>query len=270
MVVRYLTGSEARRVKEAAVSNRDKAIVGVLLHTGMRIGECAGLKIKDLDREARTIRIERIVVPVTKTIKAIRDGHQNKTASLMSDKQKRNLYKPSRQLGIIMMDGSVRKVLPKELPDLLERDLNGTKEFVRIGTKAHGEKGRVVPMGDPETWQRLEAETLGRKPDSWLWRAGPQRGKVNHWDGRLSYPAIREACKRALSRAVVPKEKQHPHVFRHTFAVSLLKGVPGGERGDLRTLQRIGGWSNISMVAHYLDLVADDLVEIAEKVDLGY
>ena len=265
MVVRYLTPSEARRVKEAAVSNRDKAIVGVLMHTGMRIGECAGLKIKDLDRESRTIRLERIVVPITKTVKAIREGHQKAKGDSMTDRQKRNLYKPSRQLGIYLLDGSIKKVLPKELPDLLERDLAGTKEFVRIGTKSKGERGRVVPMTDQGTWLRLEAEMEGRDPESWLWRAGPQRGKVNHWDGRLSYPAIREACKRSLARAQVPKEKQHPHVFRHTFSVALLKSG-----GDLRTLQRIGGWSNITMVAHYLDLVAEDLVEITEKIELGY
>ena len=265
MVVRYLTTSEARRVKESAISNRDQAIVGILLHTGMRIGECAGLQVKDFDQEARTIRIERIVVPITKTIKAIREGHQRGKAINMTEGQKRNLYKPSRQLGIYLQDGSIRKVLPKELPDLLETALKGTKEFVRVGTKSKGERGRIVPMTDPSTWTRIRAEVEGRAPDDWAWRAGAQRGRPNHWNGRLSYPAIREVVKRAMARAQIPQEKQHPHALRHTFAVALLKGG-----GDLRTLQRIGGWANISMVAHYLDLVAEDLVEISAKVDLGF
>ncbi len=263
MVVRYLTGPEALRVKDGAISVRDQAIIGILLHTGMRIGECAGLQVKDFDEASRTVRIERIVVPVTKTIRAIREGHDN--GAKMSPGQKRNLYKPARQLGIYLQDGSIRKVLPKDLPALLEDELKGTKEFVRVGTKSKGERGRVVPLTDASTWTRIRAELEGRKPTDWAWRAGAQRGRPNHWGGRLSYPAIREVVKRAMIRAQIPEEKQHPHALRHTFAVSLLKGG-----GDLRTLQRIGGWSNITMVAHYLDLVTEDLVEISAKVELGY
>src|SRR5438105_1852833 len=60
--LRYLTTAEAARLKETVSSNRDRAIIGCLLHTGMRIGEVAALQVRDFDREAQTVRIERIIV----------------------------------------------------------------------------------------------------------------------------------------------------------------------------------------------------------------
>lgn len=259
MTIRYMTTEEASRTKEAAVSNRDKAMVGVLLHGGLRIGELCGLQVRDFDFEARTVRVERIVVPITKTLKGIEEGRGGKP-----------LYKPRRQLGIYMPDHSIRKVLPKDLPALCKAELPGTKEFVRVGTKSTGEYGRAVPfIGKDETtselWTRLKAEAEGRERLDWIWVAGPQRGKENHWGGRLSYPAAREVITRAMKRAGLDPDKCHPHVTRHTWATSWIRGG-----GDLVSLQRMGGWSNITMVAKYAALVADDLVIVAAKVDVGF
>lgn len=257
--MRYLSAVEAARLKEAPVSSRDRAIVRVLLHTGMRIGECAGLQVRDLDPESETVRLERIVVQTRNILDA-----QGKLKS-GSKKNKQGtfppMYRRGRTLGVYMPDGTVRRVLPDDLATLVT---NG--EFVRTGLKGRLDRSRTVPLVDAETWTLLKAEMAGRGPTDWLWRAGPQRGKNrNEANGRLSYPAMRDVVLRAMRRADVPREKAHPHTTRHTFAVYFLKAG-----GDLRTLQRCLGHSNIAMTARYLDLVADDLVEVSRKLRIAY
>lgn len=254
--MKYLTEVEAARVVEGALSNRDKAMARVLLGTGMRLGELCGLRWKDLDPEAKTISIERIVIPLgTGTVK-----FTGKNAMGYS------WYKATRQLTFLFPDGSVRQILPKDLPQILAKEFPDTREIVRVGTKAKGRYGRVIALVDPmgETWTRLAAERQGRKPDDWCWLSS-WKTKSKIWDGRMTYGTVTDAIYRWIQRAEIPKEKAHPHALRHTFAVlSLKKGA------SLRWVQRQLGHSNISMTARYLDLIATDLVELGSKLDLGF
>jgi site-specific recombinase XerD len=252
--LRYLTVVEAARLKDEVSSNRDRAIVGILLHTGMRIGECAGLQVRDFDFEAQTIRIERIVV---KTNSVVNRG----TRDIRLKKYGIPAYNGKRPISLVLEDGTIRQILAKDLPATI-----GTQaEFVKIGTKAHGDSGRTVPLTDQKTWQYLRAEIDDRDRNAWAWKAGFQGSPRVETHGRYSYTGMRDMVIRAMLRAGIPREKAHPHTARHTFAVHFLKNG-----GDLRTLQRIGGWSNINMVARYLEFVTEDLVDVSRRVKLGF
>jgi len=253
--LKYLTVAEAQRLKEAVTSNRDRAMIGILLHTGMRIGELAGLQVRDFDPEAKTIRIERIVVHTPFIIDRARAEYRHTG----KNRNGGNIYKPGREIVLVQEDGTTRVVRPKDLPSVV----SSTTDFVKLGTKAKGTGGRIVPLVDPTTWTWIEAERVGRDPKEWMWRAGSQNGKISK--DRMTYIGVRDVIIRASKRAQLPPEKRHPHVLRHTFAVHFLTNG-----GDLRTLQRIGGWSNLNTVAHYLDLVSADLVKISERVKLGF
>lgn len=68
----------------------------------------------------------------------------------------------------------------------------------------------------------------------------------------LTEQAVEKVCYRLSRRTGV---HIHPHRFRHTFAVNMLRaGV------DLRTLQRLMGHSDIRILARYLNLASDDAI----------
>ena len=54
---KYLTEAEARRLLEAAGSLREKAMIGLLLYGGFRVGELCSLLVLDIDFDERTLRI---------------------------------------------------------------------------------------------------------------------------------------------------------------------------------------------------------------------
>jgi integrase len=257
--MRYLTKVECQRLLEQPTNNRDRSILRVLLYTGMRIGELAALKVRDFDFEERTIRIERVLVAAGK--------------SLLENPNR--YYKKAKPIVIIEEDGQRSFVKPIDLPAYLKvgqgEGGKGRYEFVREGTKRHGRLGRVVPLGDEGTWKCLQAEFFGRDREAWAWIAGPrQNGALARYGkekrtSRLSWFGVRAMVIRAMKSAGIPPEKCHPHVTRHTFAVSYLKAG-----GTEVALQRIGGWSNITMLSVYADLVATDLVEMGKKLELGY
>jgi integrase len=67
--------------------------------------------------------------------------------------------------------------------------------------------------------------------------------------------AFRGACRRAKLVGVTP------HTLRHTFASRLaMAGV------DLRTLQELGGWSNLAMVERYAHLSPSHKAAAVERI----
>lgn len=256
MTIRYLKVDEVKRLLEAASCNRDRAIIRLLVRTGMRIGEAAALQVGDFDPIQKTVRVERSVVHTSMVLNRKNGALKYKSVGPAWVPK----YKKGKTLGILMEDGSVKQVLPEDLGATVKH----LGEFVKIGTKAHGQSGRVVMMADTEAWELIAGEIRGRGPQEWAWRAGAQKGTLG---GRLTWNGIVQMVKRTAKRANLPKELCHPHVLRHTFAVHFLKAG-----GDLRSLQRIGGWSNLNTVTVYTQFDTADLSAIQARVEakVGY
>ena len=75
-----------------------------------------------------------------------------------------------------------------------------------------------------------------------------------------SEPAYLRLTQKAFRQAGLDMKKAHPHCLRHTFArLWITRG------GDVESLRRILGHTNIGQTIHYVNLVSDDLVAKNEK-----
>jgi integrase len=105
-------------------------------------------------------------------------------------------------------------------------------------------KGRTIPMNS------LVRDGLERLPRRSEWVFARPNGKP--------YTAVRgfrTACQKAGLIDVTP------HTLRHTFATRLIEN---GE--DLRTVQELGGWSNLKMLERYGHVKASRKAEAVERL----
>lgn len=108
-----------------------------------------------------------------------------------------------------------------------------------------GRKTRTVYPG--HTWRRVMRIYLRRRnpaPDEPLW--------LNRFGLRLEYDGLRSIL-RARSKAAHIKAPT-PHMFRRAFALNFLRND-----GDVFTLARLVGHSDIGVLKQYLKLTEDDL-----------
>lgn len=108
---------------------------------------------------------------------------------------------------------------------------------------------RTVPLNRPLR------EALGRL----RMRGGAGEFVFQRRDGR-PYRDVRETFATARERAGLGRDVT-PHVLRHTFASRLaMAGV------DLRTIQELGGWSDLKMVERYAHLTPSHKAEAVERI----
>lgn len=81
---RYFTHDEEARLMEV-LSERDGAVVHLLLYTGMRWGEMLGLQIKRVDLKRRNIRIAEVWDSTTKTLRAYPKGRHVRDVPIFAD-----------------------------------------------------------------------------------------------------------------------------------------------------------------------------------------
>ena len=74
-------------------------------------------------------------------------------------------------------------------------------------------------------------------------------------DGRpLSISAVEQFCRRISKRVGF---RIHPHRFRHTFAVNMLRNGT-----DIRTLQKLMGHASVQILMRYLNLANNEAIEV--------
>ena len=117
---------------------------------------------------------------------------------------------------------------------------------------------RTLPLNSIAlaTFKQLKRSVPG--PSVFMINKGSKRRNEKHWEPYRSFrTAFESACLRANLRDVTPP------VLRHTFASRLvMKGA------DLRTVQELGGWKNLSMVqrsAHLSQKHKREAVELLAK-----
>ncbi|WP_432409624.1 tyrosine-type recombinase/integrase [Wukongibacter sp. M2B1] len=84
---------------------------------------------------------------------------------------------------------------------------------------------------------------------------------ISRQNNRLSKKAIQDAVKAIGKRAGVSKNV-HPHIFRHSRAMYLLK-----EGASLETIQRLLGHSSISSTQIYAHMNMDEVQDEVAKLD---
>ena len=62
-----------------------------------------------------------------------------------------------------------------------------------------------------------------------------------------------------------PNSKIHPHSFRHSYAIFLLKSNPN-DAATLRQVQDLLDHSNINMTMHYANFVQQDKIDMLDRV----
>jgi site-specific recombinase XerD len=226
----YLIPKEVKAFLAVGRRMRNTLIKKVMVQTGMRVGECCCMQIKDLELDRERIRLSKAVIQAT--------GVTNP-----------ELYKQDRKL-TILVDGKKKSMLPAEIVKM-------KGDQVKCGLKAN-HPGRYVEMVNPETIEQLRAFTEGRDPDEWMWTA-------QGYDRRLSKKAMQTMISEHLAKAGVRPENCHAHILRHTFAVH---GLKVGR--SLAMIQRALGHTNIKTTTIYLSLVPDDVIEDAKKHPLPF
>lgn len=135
--VQIFTMKEQRLMEQAAMNDKDKRALGIVLcfYTGIRLGELCALKWSDFDLEAATMSIKRTV-------------SRTKNFSVTDNKTMLNIGTPKSRT-------SIRKIpLPAFLVKLAkEHMLSGKKEDFYILT------GSDVPI-DPRAYQKLYKKIL--------------------------------------------------------------------------------------------------------------
>lgn len=147
-----------------------------------------------------------------------------------------------RAILMVLLDTGIRK---QEMTDLNYGDVNmaNGEIYIRSGK---GRKSRTVFLGN-KTRRALAAYLRLRRGltvESPLW--------ATEQDTRLTYHSLRQVVRRRADEAGIKEPGMHE--FRRAFAINYLRNG-----GDVATLQRMMGHSNLNVILRYLDLVKDDL-----------
>lgn len=226
----YLQTAEVKAFLAVGRRLRDTLMKKVLVQTGMRIGECCCLQVKDLEVDRERIRLSKCIL-------------QNR------DLNRPELYVQDKML-TILVDGKKKRMFPPQIAKI-------PGNSVKVGLKAN-HPGRYVELINPETADQLVTFVDGRDPEEWLWTA--QGG-----DRRLSLRQMQTIISDHLKKAGIAAENCHAHILRHTFAVHALKAGR-----DIAVVSRSLGHSATKTTEIYLRLVPEDVIEIGKKHPLPF
>jgi integrase len=128
------------------------------------------------------------------------------------------------------------------------------------GRKPVKERERVIPIDDALLSELLlwREETRRQAERS---KSVKRREKLLEYVFPFGYSRLYQLVRKVALRAGFDAERAHPHTFRHSFAVHLLKeGVP------ITVVQQLLGHSSVENTMVYTAIVAQEAVEFLRKV----
>ena len=188
-------------------------------------------------------------------LKAAEWAREAKTVLRREYRMRRGTYKRDISILLCLLDAGMRASELCHL-DVRDVDLKEGKVEIKHGTRggAKGGKGRFVYLGKTARralWRYLATrEDQGNDPGAPLF--------IGKFERRITPGSLLVLIKRLGARANV--SKCHPHRFRHTFAISYLRGG-----GDVFTLQSLLGHSDLAMVQHYARVAEVDIQEVHKR-----
>ncbi len=183
----------------------------------------------------------RIPAPVDRpdTIQPFTEAQVN---ALLAAAKKSTHPRRDEALLLLLFDAGLRA---SELCALRYRDMDMSAKKATVEGK--GGKTRPVYFGRVAAralWQYLKED--GREPDEPVFLS--ERGEA------LTRSGLAQLLQRLGAQAQIQAARCSPHTFRHTFAVSFLRGG-----GNQFTLMQLLGHTNIQMTAKYVKLAQADV-----------
>ena len=219
--IKYIRPHEVHRIL-AYLEGRDRLMVEVLWNTGARISEVLELTPASVNFNEHTI--------------TIRSRKKRKFS-----KKAKELQNEIRGLELALARDPESKILQRKLED-------ARQALSREEKQPPPPSFRTIPIR-PELSGKIAAYCM-------------EKGLNNH-DRMFPISRVRayQVLSQAADKAGIDKDRRHPHVFRHGFAVNaVLSGVPP------LVLRRWLGHSRIETTLVYTEVLAQDTKEYLKKM----
>jgi site-specific recombinase XerD len=235
---RVFSPAEVAAIAAASESPRDRALVQVMLDTGARIGEVAGLRKSDVADGAVRLNSSDGDRPRCRHCAEMRAGRQD------AGKSGERIVPVSP----VTTDMLLALGDPHHIWVFTPQQNDGRDGLIsRLASEGRGatEISRALDVFGygPLSEARVRAILRQAPPPSRKSRTAP-----------LTYSGVMQAYKRILRRAGISGPRSGPHTLRHTFATEFLR-----RGGSLPALQRILGHADVSTTQIYMHLLLSDL-----------
>jgi integrase len=221
--IKYIRPHEVHRML-SFLEGRDRLLVEVLWNTGARVSEVLELTPSSIDFHQATI-----------TIRSLKKKRK-------LPKKAKDIKNEIRGLELALKHDSESKILARKLDDAKRRLAEYEKEEPPVVY-------RTVPITS-----KLAGKIAGYCME--------ERIKPHEKLFPLTRIRVYQIIQEAGEKAGIDKDRRHPHVFRHGFAVNaVLSGVPP------LVLRRWLGHASIDTTLGYTEVLAQDTKAYLEKME---
>ena len=221
--IKYIRPHEAQRLLSALGEGRDQLLVEVLWNTGAKVSEALELTPASVNFDEATVTIRTL-------------------------KKKRRLPKKAKEVKNEIRGLELALAQDPESKILMRKLKNARKRLAAFEKEDPPQIYRTVPIR-PELSGKIAAYCMNNniQPAERLFP--------------ISRIRVYQILQRAGEKAGIEKDRRHPHVFRHGFAVNaVLSGVPP------LVLRRWLGHASIDSTLIYTEVLAQDTKGYLDKM----